>query len=212
LIHPPALHDKADLQRLYFELAQTPAAYDNTDFTVPGQPRFHSLRGRTQSVASFVADRVVLIEEWADIPLADFLDKVREVTTRACDVLSIPVYPVQAVTLRSTFVLTHFVDARAFLLDHVCGQQGRIMPFFGRPIGTGGIRVEFPQTPDHPGDYHVLMQSFRNTINEVFVEVRAIFNGAPILRENLAPATENIAQVRSFITDKVFPYLNQYDR
>jgi hypothetical protein len=213
LIHPPARHDKAALQRLYFDLAQSRAAYDNTDFTVPGQTRFHSLRGnRTQSVVSFVRDRIVLVEEWVDIPLSSFLEKVKEVASRASEALSIPVFPLQAVTLRSTFVLSHFSDARVFLLDHVCGQEGRIGPFFRRPILTGGLKIELPATPEQPGDLQVTIQSFRQGINEVFVEVRGIFNGPPITRDTLDLANANIERVRRFITESVFPYLDQYDR
>jgi hypothetical protein len=81
LIHAPVQSKVQDLQKLYFELSQTRlGAYDSTDFTNPLQARFYSRRGKkTQSFALFLPDRIVLVEEWADVPLSDFQERVREV-------------------------------------------------------------------------------------------------------------------------------------
>jgi hypothetical protein len=212
MLHPPVQHPKAQLQKLYFELAQAKAGYDNIDLTLPGQPKFFARRGlRSQSVAVFLPDRIALIEEWTDIPLSEFLVKVREVLRAAFDVLGITTFPLQVVTLRSTFALTHFQDARVFLLDHVCNQAGRFRPFFERPIGIGGLRLVLPQVPGHADELHVAMESFRHDPKEILVEVKGIYPGAPLSRETAAAATERIEAVRAVITDSVFPFLDQYD-
>ncbi len=212
LIHPPRPHPKPLLQKLYFELSQTRAGYDNTDFTLPGQGRFTSRRGRnTHSFALFLPDRIALVEEWADMPLSDFLQKIREVLSRAFDILGLDAFSVQVATLRSTFSLTHFNDARVFLLERVCGQAGRIAPHMPRPIGVAGLRFVFPQTPDHPGEYHVAMESFRHNPAEILVEVKAVYPDAAIGSDDLDRACSNISDARAFISRHVFPFLNQYD-
>lgn len=212
LIHPPKRHKKADLQKLYFDLSQTRAAYDNTDFSAPVQSRFYSRRGdKTQSVALFLPDRIVLLEEWVDIPLSQFREKVREVAVQAFVSLGISPVAVHTVTLRTTFALTHFDDARAFLMDHACQQTGRIGPHFQRPVAVGGLRFVLPATPEHAGDLHVVVESYRHSRNEVFVEVKGIFRNAGIGPETLNPIDDNIAVVRSFISANLFPFLNQFD-
>jgi hypothetical protein len=212
LIHPPAQHKKADLQKLYFELSQTRAAYDSSDFASPVQYRFYSRRGpKTQSVALFFPDRMVLIEEWADIPMSTFVEKVREVATHAFAVLGIRPIMVHTATVRSTFALTHFDDARVFLLDHVCQQADRIAPHFQRPVGVGGLRFILPETPDHVGSLHITIESFRHSRNEIFVEVKGIFANQNIGPAELAQSAANIHLVRNFISNHVFPFLNQYD-
>ncbi|MBI5094896.1 MAG: hypothetical protein HZB26_20980 [Candidatus Hydrogenedentes bacterium] len=214
LIHAPVQYQVPALQKLYYELGQTrTAAYDSSDFSVPGRPQFHSKRPpRSQSVAVFLPDRIVLIEEWADGPLSAFIDKVKEVSARTLGDLGPTEFVAQTVTLRSTFGLTHFADARAFLLDHVCSQEGRLAPHFRRPIGVGGMRFMLPETPEHQGNFQVIIESFQQSVNDVFVEVKGIFAQQHITAESLFVAIHHIQDVRAFIVEHVFPYLNQFDR
>lgn len=213
LIHRPTPIKKEALQKLYFELSQTRAAYDSTDFTVPIQPRFFSRRGgKAQSMCLFLPDRVLLVEEWADIPLSSFLEKVREVALRSLAAREVDKYVAHTGTIRSTFALTNFDDARVFLLDHLCAQEGRIGPFFQRPIAVGGLRFVLPETDEHPGMYHVLIESFRHSRNEVFVEVKGVFGRTPAGAEKVTLILDNIRSAREFISARVYPYLNQHDQ
>jgi hypothetical protein len=212
LIHPPAQVRKEALQRLYFELSQVRgASYDNTDFTNMMQPRFHSQRGKAQSAAVFLPDRVLLVEEWADMPLSDFLERVREVGSRTLAARGVERYLAHAATIRSTFALTHFEDARIFLMDHACNQRDRIGPFFQRPIATTGLRFVLPETNEYPGVLHVLIESFRHSLNEIFVEVKGVFGRNQVGAGEMHIVSENIQGVRAFISDRIFPYLNQFD-
>lgn len=212
LIHPPLQHKVPVLQKLYYELSQSRAAYDSTDFTAPGQYRFYTRRGPTsQSLALFLPDRVVLIEEWAEVTATEFCDKVREVAVRAMAQLAVPFFAAQTVTVRSTFSLTHFGDARVFLLDHACGQAERIGPHFRRPVSVGGLRFVLPETPEHRGTLHVLIESFRHNIREIFVEVKAIFGSQRLDSASIDTGLQNIHDVRDFITGNIFPYLDQFD-
>ena len=212
LYAPFPLKDTA-LRRLYYELSQCPeASYESVALSGKGPPRFYSKRGeQTQSVALFLPDRLVLMEEWVDIPLARFLGKVEEVGRRVLEAFEIGFYRLQTATIRTTFALTHFEDARVFLMDHACRQEGRIGPHFRRPVGVAGLRFVLPATPDLPGDLHIIIESFRRRPNEVFVEAKGIFPEQQIGPASLQTAQENIQILRDFISENISPFLAQYD-
>jgi len=214
LIHQPVQPRKEVLQKLYFDLSQTRnAGYDSTDFTNPMQPRFYSRRGpKTQSVALFLPDRALLLEEWTDIPLSDFLEKVKEIGPRLLESRGQAQYMAHATTIRSTFALSHHEDARNFLVDHVCAQAGKITPHFHRPLSIGGLRFVLPETDEYPGALHVAIESYRHSRNEVFVEVKGVFSRKPINADNFESVLSNIRLVRNFISENVYAYLNQFDQ
>lgn len=213
LFHKPQTHQTQRLQKLYYELSQSGAgSYTNTDFNVPGQPRFYSRRGeRSQSILVFLPDRFVLIEEWADMSLHEFLDKVWPVSRQVMLELDISSISMQTATLRSTCVLSHYKHAGAFLIDHACQQAGRIEPYFQRPIAVGGLRFVLPETSEHQGTLHVTIEPFRAAPSELFVEVKGVYRGEPMGVEELDRALDQIQYVRDFVTDSVYPYLEQYD-
>ena len=214
LIHPPLQQGISTLQKLYFELSQSrTGGYDSTDFTTPGQGRFYSHRGaKTQSVALFLPDRIVVIEEWTDMPLSDFVERVQCVAGQTMRLLGVPFFAAQTATVRSTFALTHFDDAREFLLDRACGQTGKIAPHFERPIAVGGLRFVLPETPEHRGVLNVAIESFKFSRNEVLVEVKGVYGHPRIGPDDFDALAKNIQEVRDFISVNAFAYLNQYDR
>ncbi|MCC6490738.1 MAG: hypothetical protein IT364_24845 [Candidatus Hydrogenedentes bacterium] len=212
LIHAPKpLHVPA-LQRLYFELSQTRAAYMNTDFSPQAPPRFHSRRGRqSQSLLVFLPDRLLVAEEWVDLSFRDFLDRLDTVAHHAIPLLELGAIQAQVGTVRTTFALTHFQDARAFLLERVCAQEGRLAPFLARPVAVGGLRFVLPATPEHPGNLHVTIESYQRSRNEVYVEVKGIYLNQNITADNASQLSENLKRVRDFISQSVQPYLAQFD-
>lgn len=213
LIHQPAPLKKEALQQLYYDLSQTKAGYDSTDFTQSVQARFYTRGGtKSQSVCVFLPDRVLLVEEWTEVPLSTFLERVAEVGTRVPAARGVTRFLAHAATIRSTFALTHFSDAREFLLDHVCGQEGLVAPYFRRPVSVGGLRFVLPETNENPGNLHVAIESYRHSQREVFVEVKGIFGRKSLGPNDLDLAVENIKMVRAFITSHIRPYLDQFDR
>jgi hypothetical protein len=213
LFHPPVELKKQVLQRLYYEFSQIALlGYDSSDFSLPNQARFYSRRGqKSHSVAAFLPDRVALVEEWVDIPLADFVDKVRLVGEQALTALGFPPYVAQVVTLRSTMGLTHYEDARVFLLEKVCQQSDSINHHFKRPIGVSGMRFVLPETPDHPGTLNIVIESFRFSQREIFVEVKGAFHNLSIGADSLQTAATHVNLVRDFIRRNIFGFLDAYD-
>lgn len=212
LIHKKTQHTRQALQALYYELSQkSPMAYDGCDFSKPTQARLFSKRGKAQSLALFLPDRVVLMEEWADLALSGFIAKVQTVTEGVFAGLNIEAIIGQAVTLRSTFALTHFTDAREFLLEHICQQASPMAEHFQRPVASGGLRFVLPETPDYPGTLHVAIESFRHDGREVFVEIKGVFGHRNITPDTASELRENIQLCRNFILHHIQPYLSQYD-
>ena len=211
LIHPPLSLNRQHLQKLYYDLSQSRAAYDSIDISTPLQAKFHSQRAKAQSIMIHLPERMLMIEEWADIPLSTFIEKLRVAVPLAMTTQNIPNIMLHALTVRSTFALTNFDDARVFLLDNACQLDNRIQPYFQRPLATGGLRFIFPETNEHSGTLHVIIESFRHSVSEIFVEVKGIFGRQPVGPDNVDIIATNLQTTRRFITDHVFPFLQQVD-
>ncbi len=212
LIHQPSPVNRAALQKLYFELSQTRANYDSIEVNEGGQARFYSNRGKAQSILLFLPDRALVIEEWADIPLSDFEEKVRVIMPRLGEARQIDRFMVHAATVRSTFALTHYTDSRVFLLDAACGLAGKITPHFQRPVATGGLRFVLPETPDHNGALQVNIESFRHSNDEMFVELKGVYARQPVLVGDGEEVVRNLREVRRFVSERVYPFLQQFDQ
>ena len=213
LIHTATRHKKDTLQKLYFELSQVRnAGYDSTDFTHMAQPRFYSKRGkRSQSICLFLPDRVLLLEEWADIAMSDFLERVDAVGSRVLQLEGVGQFMAHTATIRSTFALSAVEDGRVFMVEHVCGQDPPMARHFQRPMAMVGLRFHFPETDEYPGNLQVAIEPFRQSRSEIYVETKGIFTREKIGAGQMNIVTDHCQGVRSFITERVYPYLNQFD-
>ena len=103
-------------------------------------------------------------------------------------------------------------SARRAIVDHVCAQSGKISPHFKRALAIGGLRFVLPETDENPGTLHITIESFRHSRREVFVETKGIFARKPVGPADFENVLANIRLVRAFITENVYPYLNQFDQ
>jgi hypothetical protein len=213
LIHQPVPINKESLQRLYYDLIGSSISYDSIDCSFPMQARFYSTHGnRSQSIVLFLLDRTIIIEEWTTITFDDFLHKIKELGPKILQIRNQPAFLAHTGTLRSTFALTRYDDAKTFIIEKLLSQsQELLFDHFGRPLATTGIRFVFPESNDTPGIYHVLIESFRHSKKEIFVEVRGIFGRNPVSAQNMDLIIDNLKEMREFITKRLQPYLAQYD-
>jgi len=213
LVFVPRQFEKSALQKFYYDLTQIPGlGYDNSQFGTNPLAKFYTRRGpKAQSVVVVLPDRIGILEEWVDIPFSDFLNKVAIVGERALGELETGIFHTQTVMLRTTFGLTHFEDNRVFLLDYACAQEGKIAPFFRRPVATGSLRFVLPATPDHEGTLYITVEPFKDAKKELFVEVRGVFSSQQSAIKEASNFTSNALVCRDFINESVFPYLNQFD-
>jgi hypothetical protein len=112
LIHNPTPIHKEALQRLYYDLTGTPVSYDSTDFSFPMQTRFYSTHGKSQSIALFLLDRAIIIEEWTSATFEEFLNRVKELGPKILQARNQGAFLAHAGTFRSTFALTRYDDAK----------------------------------------------------------------------------------------------------
>ena len=213
LIYDKREIDKQAVQDLYFNLTQSRGLdYDNSQIGKMPLGRFYTERGeKSKSMIVLLKDRVGILEEWVDLPLSEYIDKVTAVSEQMMEQFDIEEYRAQSVIMRTTFGLSHFDDSRKFIFDQVCAQAGNILPHFKRPISSGGLRFVLPATPEHNGTFHISIEPFTNSPREVFVEVKGVFASQHTSLLNSGDLEGNIRQVREFILENVFPFLNQYD-
>lgn len=210
LVHIPVPLNRQVCQQIYVNLSGTRAAYDSIDASNPAMIRLYSRRGRAESAALFFPDRLLLVEEWCDIPLSVFEEKLRVILPKAGEMRKAGPMLVNAATIRSTFSLGAHEDARVFLLEKVCGLADRIQPHFQRPLVTGGLRFVLPETSEHDGVLHISIESFRHSNNEIFVEVKGIFGKRQIPWDAPETVIQNFRAVRKFITGNIYPFLAQF--
>ncbi|MFP6583858.1 MAG: hypothetical protein VCD00_15060 [Candidatus Hydrogenedentota bacterium] len=213
LLFPTRAIPKPDLQKFYYELSQIPGLnYDSSQFGQAPLARFVTKRApKAQSSVVVIPDRIGIVEEWVDIPMSDFIQKVGAIGTQAQADLSIDTYQAQTVLIRTTFGLTHFEDSRIFLIDHACNQRDRINPFFKRPMKSAGLRFVLPATGTDAGTLYLIIEPFRDSPRELFVEVKGIFSGQHTPLATQDAWESNIQTCRDFISQNIFPFLNQYD-
>jgi hypothetical protein len=213
LMFKPKKFSKQELQQLYFELTQIPGTnYDNSQFGGQALARFYTKKPpRTQSMLVVLPDRIALIEEWAAIPLSDFNAKVKTVANKVLS-MGVEEFVAQTVTLRSTFSPVHSENSCEFILERIC-QQGTLPgEHFGRPIGVGGIRFALPETPDHPGMITISIESFHQDPREIYVELKGVYGKLHVTEDSLNELTSTITSCRSFIQDRIRPYLDTFDQ
>lgn len=205
--------EKPALQKLYYELSKIPGLdYDQSQFGHVPLARFVSQRpNKSQSLMAVLSDRVGLVEEWVDITLYAFIEKVRAAAELTRTELGIEDFTGQTVLIRTTFSLTNFTDNRVFLIEHVCNQKDRIGHHFQRPLATGGLRFMLPATPEHPGTLHILIEPFRNSLREIYVEVKGVFSNQHTPLQEPQAWEGHIRLCRDFISNNIFPFVNQYD-
>lgn len=213
LIHAPVPIHKETLQRFYSELLGSSVSYDSIDTTFPMQVRFYSTRGnRSQSILLFLPDRILIIEEWVSITFDEYLHKVTELSPKLFSIRNQMVFLAHTCTIRSTLALTNYDDSKNFILEKFINHSSNIIfDYFGRPVATAGIRLVFPESNETPGIYHLLIESFRHSKKEVFVEIRGIYGRAPVTIQNTHILAEHLKELRYFLTQRVQPFLAKRD-
>jgi hypothetical protein len=82
---------------------------------------------------------------------------------------------------------------------------------FRRPVASGGLRFILPATPDHHGTLYIVIEPFRESKRELFVEVKGVFAAQHTPLTTPVEWESNIRLCREFISKNLFPFLNQYD-
>ncbi len=213
LLHPPSPINKEALQKLYAEIAGTKVGYDSIDLSFPVQARFYTNHtNKSQSVVLFLPDRAIIIEEWTVVTFSNFLEKVGFLVPKILSARNQTLFIAHIGTIRSTFGLTNYHDAKLFITEKLFRQNhDTLIEYFGRPIATVGVRFVLPESNETPGVIHIAIESFRHNKKDVFVEIRGIFGRTPITATSVGILIENLKNLREFVTNRIQYYLAQFD-
>lgn len=217
LIHPPIELEgnKDSIKDIYHELSRIKGCdYDNIDFEgfPASPPRFTKKQGKTVSICSFARDRILVEEDWADITLDNFSQKIREILDRAFRLLNIKFLVIQSCTVRCLFTPGHSSDSRVFLAEKACGMKDKISPYFKRSAQMFGVRLLFPPLTQTPHSFDIRIESFNQDPRQIFVETKGTFLLIqPITPANVDVAVENMTMTYGFCTDETKNFLNQFD-
>lgn len=218
LIHPPINLEgnKDSIKNIYHELSSVKVCnYDNISFdgfpTSP--PRLTKKRDSTVSSCLFSRDHILIEEDWADITLENFSEKIKEILNKAFQLLNLTFLVIQVCTVRCLFTPGCSTDARVFLAEKACGLEGgKISPYFKRPAQMFGMRLLFPPLKDIPYSFDIRIESFNRDPRQIFVETKGTFPLIhPITPTNVEVAGVNMTTTYGLCTNEIKNFLDQFD-
>lgn len=216
LIHPPHLHEEAQLHDFYYRLSKV--KYCGCDFKqfriIPSGAEMSTNIGRLHSVCRVSEDRLHISEDWTTLSAEEFITRVREIVKTYMDTFNIRLFIVQTSAVRTLLTTTNFNDARVFLAEWVCKLKGaeEIFPSFeNRPVQMFGIRLMFPPVEEENRRFNIRIESFNQDPKRVFVECISDYEGPPISEEDLGLIGKNIERTLEFSTKNVLNFLSRYD-
>ena len=216
LIHPPHLHEEAELHDFYYRLSKV--KYCGCDFKefriIPGGAEMSTTVGRVHSVCRVTEDRIHISEDWTTLSTEEFVARVRETVKVYIDIFDIRFFVLQTSAIRALLATTNFDDARVFLAERVCRLSGseEIFPSFeNRPVQMFGLRLMFPSTGEENRRFNIRIESFNQDPKRIFVECISDYEGPPITEENPDLIGQNIERALEFSTKNVLNFLSRYD-
>lgn len=207
---------KDSIRDIYHELSKV-ANCDYDDISFDGfpiyPPKFIKKQGKTVSSCVFQRDRVIIIEDCANITLEEFSQRIQEVLIRSFRLLSINFLVMQICTIKCLFTPLQSQDARIFLGENACNLKGKILPHFKRKPQLFGIRFMFPPAKDMLNYFSTKMESYNQDSRKIYVETTGTFPLAkPITATNIDNATANMRTTYDFCGTNVKEFLNQFDK
>lgn len=218
LIHPPInlRGSKDSIKEIYHELSKvTGCEYDDICFEgFPiSPPEFRKKIGTTTSRCRFGPDRISIEEEWAEITLDSFAQKIREILERGFRLLNLKFLIIQTCTVRCLFTPHYSGDARVFLAEKACKLKDKISSYFKRPAQMFGMRFFFPPLKDMFHQFDIRIESFNQDIRQIFVETTGTFPlTQPITPVNVNVAIGNMTTTYGICTNEIKNFLNHFDQ
>jgi len=135
--------------------------------------------------------------------------EIREIIGALTTLLKIPVFILQNYCVRKLTPVPGSGDARVFITQTICQLSEDRFQSFGRPIHLVGLRLFFPQTPEHRHQFEVKIESYVREINTLFLENSAQFF-EPIDPKEPATLLSNFRRTNEFIDSNIISFLQQF--
>jgi hypothetical protein len=220
IIHQPRQPAPPKLQAVHNRLFQQPEiAYQNFQVAADGVHLTNpATRPGEVSSASFLADRLVLREEFRPGTVEDF-------ATRVVNVASIGFAETEVATcLARQFVVRSLVsprssnDSRTFVAERLLAGGASALQAFGRPLQTVGLRFAFPPSPPRDGEsanaaqgsFHVRVEPWVQEPRSLWLEVAGSYT-QPTSTSALPSLSDGIWATYHFLTGPVLEWLARVD-
>ena len=158
---------------------------------------------------NFSGDRIQFTEDHVGISVDQFAEKVTTSLREAVDVLRIPIFLVQQVTVRLTTTPHSQKSASEFLGNRVFRVEPDQLESFGRPGSIFGFRLLFPPTAGAP-QYNVRIESYMRDPRALYIENVGTFK-TPIPMGQIDTVAANIETTAEFLSSKVLPFVGQFE-
>ncbi|MEQ1631985.1 MAG: hypothetical protein ABL997_06405 [Planctomycetota bacterium] len=162
------------------------------------------------SSLSFLADRMVLREEFRATTIEDFATRVVNVAGIAFSALSIPISIAQQFCVRSLIAPKHPRDGREFLAKCLLA-RGDALTAFGRTMQGLGLRFTFPPCEQDRALHQVRVESWPQDARSLWLEVTSTYPAA-IAAAQLPSVQDQLYATYGFLTGPVADYLAGHDQ
>ena len=161
------------------------------------------------SQVAFLGDRLQFREERGSLTHENFAAQVKEIAERSAPLRGIPVYAGQQIVLRSLVNPKTTTDTRSFLRNRVFG-FGEELDLLGCSPHLAGLRLGFEPDPEEPGAFGLRIESYNADPRSLYIEVQGSFGPVPV--QNLENVESNVLSTYGFLTQRVLPFIGQFDR
>ena len=103
-------------------------------------------------------------------------------------------------------------DTRVFLAEHAMGLNAKrqILPHFGRPAQTFGLRFVFPPTENSLNSFDLRLESYNRDSGYFFINNFATFP-KPMFKDDYDLLDEELEEAEKFVKENVRDFLQQFD-
>jgi len=211
ILYPPMQLRADAIQGIHNKLFQQPAiAYQSFQVQPDGIHLSNMAQSPGQvSAVTFRPDRMVVREELRSTTVEDFGARVIEIAKVSFAALEIPTSMAQQFIVRTLINPRHSTDSRSFVGERLLSESQNLQAF-GRPLHSVGLRLTFPQTPQHNELFHLRIEPWNHDPRSLWVENAGSFTAA-VTQEQLPTLGEQLMATYRFVTGPVSKFLSHYD-
>jgi len=212
LIHPPANHNAADLQKLHsVAFADQICQYQNFQM-LPQGAQMSNPPGQSRSVSccTFLGDRIQIREEMTGISREDYENRLQRIAFLAMTHLKLQVFIVQQFVVRTLVNSKFFVDSREFISQGIFNMESDNFAPLDRKQDILGLRFALSKGDQKEGLFNLRIESFSQDPRSIFIENIGTYR-TMVRKDNLEGLTDNFGKTYAYVETNVVPFLAQFD-
>lgn len=211
IFHEPIAPDPRPIQKLHNEMFEGGLPAYSSFAATPAGPVLSNPSGRPGAVSqvAFLPDRIQFREELGGVTCEEFALRVRQVVEVAAPMRGIQQFAAQQALVRSLVNPKAFKDAREYLKDGMFDFEDTLQSFDRQPQ-LYGLRLAFPPGEEYQNAFGLRVESYAQDPRSLFIEVQGSFGPLSALG-SMQVLEERVGETYQFLTEKVLPFLSQFD-